>query len=289
MSKKGISYPHPVLGIGDDIDSTCKMTSSIVKDSQVYKITFEFELDNNDLLSLVQRGYAIFGCEINCAATFYRRFVTSTVPRIEITIPKKDVAKRIEFECTVTAVKNIVEYVNSKFNDDFKGFVFSIEPGDILAFIGDGYYDADIKYDKLRSAGSFVKIVEGEDEVNTLYKLDQDKIEICLPKDLFEDYRISFNGPGHHANIFHSSLAFNALFYALMNYKEEDHKDLLWARTLKYRLEVEESLKKYKNVLGDSSQPLEILKMAQDLLSNPYKRMFNTMHSLLVPLEINED
>ncbi len=111
--------------------------------------------------------------------------------------------------------------------------------------------------------------------------LDSEKIEIRLPKQLFEDYRLSFNGPGKHANIFHSSLAFNALVYALMNYSEEEYGERLWARTLKYRLEIEEPLNRYQEYLGKKDAPAESLKLAQALLSNPYKRMFKTMHDII--------
>ena len=290
MNRNGISYPHPVLGVGDDINSVCNLIPSISKDATEYHVHFDLIVDNEDILDLIAQGKAIFSCEINCSSTYYRRIETSSDPCFDIYIKRNDVSKRIEFECAVVATHKIDGYTNAGFHEDFAGFSFQLEPGDILALFKEGHYDVDIKYDKLRSAGSFIKIVSGNDEVNTIYNLDAEKIEIHLPKSMFDDYKLSFNGPGKHANIFHSSLAFNALVYALMNYSEEDYGERLWARTLKYRLEIEEPLKRYQEYLGKKDAPTESLKLAQALLSNPYKRMFKTMHEIIeVPEHQEED
>ena len=287
MSK---SYPHPVLGIGNDVDSICRiLPSPISKDSSSYHFHFDLLMDNEDIINLINQGKAVFSCEISCSPTYYRRIITSTDPSIDVEIARKEVAKRIEFETYIVATQPITDYVNSCSHPDFEGFSFQIEPGDILAVFKSGHYDVDIKYDKLRSAGSFIKIIPGDDETNTIYNLDAEKIEIKLPKTLYDDYKLSFNGPGKHANIFHSSLAFNALVYALMNYSDQEYGDRLWARTLKVRMEIEDNLKRYKDILGNKEVPNENLKLAQALLSNPYKRMFKTMHELIAVHDNQEE
>lgn len=79
--------------------------------------------------------------------------------------------------------------------------------------------------------------------------------------------------------MFHSSIAFNALVYALFSYNEDIHKDLLWAKTLDYRINLEPSLKPYKETMKTKT-PREVMELAQALLGNPYKRMFKTIGSL---------
>lgn len=289
MNNNGVSYPHPVLGVGDDIDSLCDLEPSITKDAVEYHIHFDLRIDNADILRLIELGYATFSCEINCPSTFYRRIEKSSVPYFDISIKRKDVAKRIDFECSVVVLRRIDEYTNSKFHEDFAGFSFQLDPGDVLAIFREGHYDVDIKYDKLRSAGSFMKIVKGDDEANTIYNLDSEKIEIQLPEEMYEDYKNSFNGNGKYANIFHSSLAFNALVYALLNYSTEEYGERLWARTLEYRLEIEEPLQKYKEVLSKNAAPTDKLKLAEALLSNPYKRLFKTMHDMMDVSNMQEE
>ncbi len=172
MNKSGLSYPHPVLGVGDDILSTCGIVPAITKDASDYHIHFDLLIENDDILTLIDQKKALFSCEVNCPSTFYRRVETSITPNFDININRKDVSKRIDFECSVVATQKIDNYTNADFHEDFIGFSFQIEPGDYLAIFKEGHYDVDIKYDKLRSAGSFIKIVPGEDDVNTLYYLD---------------------------------------------------------------------------------------------------------------------
>ena len=280
MKNKNVSFPYPVLGIGDDVAPTPSLKPTIKLGKDDFIIHFDIEMDNEDILKLVQQNSAIFACEIDCPTTFYSRIERSSEPSFDFKIKRKDVAKRVTFDCTVTVTKSIKGYSNSQFHKDYKGLSFNLEPGDLLAFIGKSHYDADIRYDKLQTAGSFMTIIKGHDEKNTLYYLRNSKIEIHLPPILYEDYRVNFNGPGKHANIFHSSLVLNALVYALLNYSEEEYGNTLWARTLKYRIELEPSLRQYADVL-DNKDSTRILELAQALLSNPYKRLLETMHEIM--------
>ena len=188
-------------------------------------------------------------------------------------------ARRVNIDFTVTCTKIIKNYTNRHFHPDYQGFTFDLEPGDLLALVK-MHYDADIKYDKLQSAGSFMTIVPGHDEEDTVYYLHNSKIEIHLPRALYDDYRVSFNGPGKHASIFHSSIVFNALVYALLNYDDEEYGNTLWARTLKYRIELEPRLRAYADIL-ENKDPMKIIKFAQALLDNPYKKLFESMHDII--------
>jgi|LSQX01.1.fsa_nt_gb hypothetical protein len=280
MKNKDICYPYPVLGIGDDVASKPTLSATIGEDNDNFLIHIELDMQNVDIVEFIASGVAKYVCEVDCPATFYRRVFMSDSPSFDILIYRKDVAKRVNFDCTVTVMELIEEYSNSVFHEDYSGFTFVLEPGDLLAFIGKLHYDADIKYDKLQTAGSFMTVIPGHDEVNTIYYLSNPKIEIQLPPTMFHDFKTNFNGPGRHADIFHSSLVLNALVYALMNYDEEEYGDKLWARTLKYRIELEPSLCQYSDTL-ENKDSLNILKLAQALLSNPYKRLFSTMHEII--------
>ena len=280
MKNKDVCFPYPVLGIGDDVAPKPSIKPHIEKDKDDYVVNIELEMLNEDILKLIKNQYALFCCEIDCPTTFYRRIETSSNPSFSIRIKKKDVNKRVNFDCTVTVIKSIKGYTNSQFHEDYKGFSFDLEPGDLLAFVGKSHYDADLKYDKLQTAGSFMSIIQGHDEKNTVYYLRNSKIEIHLPPSLYEDYRVNFNGPGKHVNIFHSSLVLNALVYSLLSYNDEEYGNTLWARTLKYRIELEPSLRQYSDVL-ENKDATRVLELAQALLANPYKRLLETMHEII--------
>lgn len=280
MKNKDVCFPYPVLGVGDDVGPKPSVKPRINEEKDDFVIHVDIDMLNEDILKLIHDEYAIFTCEIDCPSTFYRRIFYSTEPTFDIRINRKDVAKRVCFDCTVTVTKSIKGYSNSLFHEDYKGVTFDLEPGDLLAFVGKLHYDADIRYDKLQSAGSFMTIIKGHDEDNTTYYLGKSKIEIHLPPDLYEDYRLNFNGPGKHVTIFHSSLVLNALVYALINYDEEEYGNTLWARTLKYRIELEPSLQRFSETLHNKDS-LQILELAQALLANPYKRLLETMHDII--------
>ena len=143
-----------------------------------------------------------------------------------------------------------------------------MEPGDILAYFPSFHYDADIRYDKLQAAGSFMQIRESSLHSDVYFDIAGNKIEILLPKEHYELY-CNPNIKGE-AEIIHSSLVLNALTFALLNI--ELHEQITWAKTIYYRLDTEEGLS--REALED---PSAIVGLAQKLLKDPYKRLFNKM------------
>lgn len=279
MKNKDVCFPHPVLGVGDAVGPKPPVKAQISEEKDEFVINLVVDIHNEDILKLIHEEYAAYVCEIDCSSTFYREIFYSKEPTFEIRVKRKDVAKRVNIDFTVTAIKSIKNYTNSEFHLDYQGFSFDLDPGDLLVLVK-MHYDADIKYDKLQSAGSFMTIVPGHDEKNTVYYLRNSKIEIQLPQALYDDYRVSFNGPGKHATIFHSSIVLNALVFALLNYDDEEYGNTLWARTLKYRIELEPRLRMYSDVLVNKD-PMKIMEFAQVLLDNPYKKLLDSMHNLI--------
>lgn len=281
MKQNNKSYPYPVLGVGDDILSKTNMVVEKVKsDSENYYITVHIEMHNSDIESLIADNYAEYGCEVECSRTFFLKWYGFKQKDFTITIPRNSVASKITFDCRVSVVKDITDYSNKEAHEDYSDIKFNLPVGSILAYFGSFNYNADIEYDRLQSAGSFLTIIEGPNLDTATYVLGHQKIEIKLPTPLFKEYLERYNRKScKWGNIFHSSIAFNALVFALLNYDESIHEDLLWAKTIRYRIEIEPSLKQFQNALEDKD-PYEILKLAQSLLSDPYKRMLKTIRNL---------
>ena len=72
----------------------------------------------------------------------------------------------------------------------------------------------------------------------------------------------------------------NELLLLGMNYDDEEYGTTLWARTLKYRIELEPRLRIYADVL-ENKDPMKIMEFAQVLLDNPYKKLLESMHSII--------
>lgn len=281
MKRNNKSYPYPVLGIGDDILPRPSLTvEPITADSENYYVKVKILMDNKDITDLIAEGYAEYGCEVECSRTFFMRWFGFNTPQFIISLPRNSVADKVSFDCRVSVIKDITGYMNSEAHEDYKDISFDLPAGSVLASFGRFTYNADIEYNKLHSAGAFLTIIKGNDPERTSYALDHQKIEVKLPPVLYDEYKEKYDRrTSKWSDVFHSSIAFNALVYALFSYNEDIHKDLLWAKTLKYRIDVEPSLRNYKETMT-AKTPMEIMELAQTLLGNPYKRMFKTIGTL---------
>ena len=259
--------------MNDDIIPTPVCAFNMSSDKMKYIFDISFKMENPDIQKLIDDGFAQYVCEIDCVSTYLRISETSKAPRFYIELKRREVAGEINFFCGIVATKSIPRYTNSQAHPDYAGYTIDLNPGDLLAYLGEASYDAEIKYDKLQNVSTFMEIQESPlDDGKTYYVLSEPKILIQLPSELFKCYKEKVRGP-KYASIIHASIAYNALLYALFNI--DDYSDKLWARTLKLRLQTEPRLKKYD--LDDSQDAPHI---ANELLGNPYKRLFDNLTAI---------
>lgn len=269
MKLNNISLPYPVLGISDDITPLLPEDSvNVVVDADLKNYVFDISLKfiNQDIQALINNDMAEFSCEYECSKTMLRRCEHHSNSSFSISIPRNFVNGTLVFNCFVSVKKTLKNYSNTGFNEDYKGVSFDMEPGDILIIFPHFRYDADIKYDKLQAAGSFMQIRESPHHKEVFFDIATNKIEILLPTDLYQLY----NNPivKSSIEIIHSSLVLNALTYALININ--DHSETTWAKTILYRIKNEDEFA--ETDINDSSK---IPALAQKLLKNPYSRLFN--------------
>ena len=282
MKINDLSFPYPVLGIGDDIlpKPTFKGEPQVESDTTNYTFTVDFAMVNPTIKQVADSGSATYLCEVTCSSTLYRKSFRSQTTHFAIVIPKTHLGGRVDFQFTITVTKSIKAYTNPQFHEDYKGFSFDLEPGDLLGFLGEFSYDVDIKYDKLKSVGTFMQITEGPTLKLARFNLGGDKIDIQLPSTLYQQYRHSIMGNMRLANIIHSSIVFNALVTAPLDI--QNFGNTLWARTIKYRFDTEATFEdiREQNALEELETD-DIIELAQRLLSDPYGRLFNTISTLL--------
>ena len=287
MKINNLSFPYPVLGIGDDITPSPGFASDPNVSKATGKYIFEVTLDmsNADIDNQIKNANASYVCEVECSRTLLRKCFFSQKPHFKIELAKTLLAERVSFQFSVIALKDIKGYSNSQCHEDYAGYSFDLEPGDLLAFIGQFTYDVDIKYDKLKSVGSLMQITESKMDKMPRFLLGGDKIDIKLPTELYNMYRESIMGNRQFSNIIHSSIVFNALVTGLLYY--DANKETLWARTLKYRIDNESALEKFRdNKTLETEDPEEVMELAQILLMDPYKRLFESLSGLL---EVDEE
>ncbi|MDE5595012.1 MAG: hypothetical protein K2I89_05510 [Muribaculaceae bacterium] len=279
MKTNNVSFPYPVLGHNDDVNAVCKFKTDpvLTSDAECYIVHVETDVHNHDIVKYVRDKKAVYVCEVECQRTLLRKCFSFCTGNFEFRLRKDMVAGTITFFVGIVAVAPIDGYSNKRFHEDYAGFSFDLEPGDLMAIMPKFSYDADIKYDRLKQIGSIIQISEGHDLNFPKTVMGGDKIDIKLPTELYKIYRDDLSNDQNYSHVIHSSLVYNSLFQALISY--EDNKDTLWARTIQYRVENELSLQKYADKLG-SMEIDEIAELAQTILLNPYKRLFETLKSL---------
>lgn len=271
MNLNNISLPYPVLGVSDDVLPTLPddaVQFELTADARNYVFKIDLKFYNPDIQCLIDKEKAAFSCEYECARAMMRRCEVSFEPRFSIVVPRHAVNGRINFSCYVSVKEPIPGYSNRGFNSDYDGFTFDMEPGDILVSFPQFHYDADIRYDKLQAAGSFMQIRESKLHEQVFFDISGNKIDILLPPTLYQLYCNPIVKGA--AEIIHSSLVLNALTYALLNI--DSHEQTTWAKTIYYRIDNEEDFSR-----AELQEPSHIPGLAQRLLKDPYLRLFNKL------------
>ena len=280
MKINDISLPYPVLGISDDVYPLLKDDCVSIEKPITTATTLQFKVHlkqkNKEISQFIRRGKSEYVCEVDCFKTFYRSCVRHSSPDFTIEIPRKSVSGRIKFDSFVTVKTPIEHYHNSQFNPDYDGVYFDMEPGDVLVAFPSAYYNLDVKYDKLFAAGSFMQIANGgDDNKPTWFNIREDKILIMLPPKMFKEYQERIYADRDFIEIIHSSIVVNALVFALYHIDDTAYDGKQWSDSIKYRLSTEPELKDF-----DITDKERVFDLAQALLADPYKRMFEHLAEL---------
>lgn len=268
-----ITFPHPVLGIRDDILGEPEFDYEISEDENNHILDINMDLHNPSIKYYIDvKKQAKYVCEVDCNRTFYRVCEDSSKPYFHIVIPKKEVSGEVNVQLTVTAVAKIDGYTNSLSNADYSCYEFNLEIGDILAYIGGLNIQTDIMADEYKAVGSFVHF-KGDSVKDISYNLSGQDIEIILPREMFDQYVNHLKGNRFRPVII-SSIVKEAIVYALTKYKT--YKKSRWARILKSA----EVLKDY-DFDEDEIDVLKAIEMSNDLLKNPHGQLFDALEEII--------
>jgi len=272
------SFPHPVLGIRDDVtDSKFNVSFAVSLDPEEIKLKCDFDLTNNTLRDLIESKKAAFCTELNCLHTVFRQsFVTFSYSNIE-SVDARLLRNKVVATFFIVATEDIDKYQISGSNTEYQNYSFSIKKGDILAFGGIHEFIAEKDWRSLKGFDSFLIIDKKDCEKGPFdIYLSPEKIVVRLAKEDFERfyyYRSIENLPA----IFHSSIVLPVLMYALreMIANEGQHEDARWYQILNY---MKTSDQRFSGInWGDTDN---IPQIAQIILDNPFNRTLDSIKSL---------
>lgn len=265
MKRRERSYPHPVLGNGDDVPGAAFQTSiAMSTDNQMLYIDVDATCSCRSMNEMIRERKAAFVAHVECGTTFYRKAYTFFENSAQIAIPSDALADVVEVNTFIRAVETITAYNIPEIHPDYQDAVFKIEKGDILG-IGDGYtFSLDNNYDALSNVGSIMQINESDRNDGAPMEADfwQDKIVIYLSKRDFKDYRL-LRQHKELADTLTTTIVLPVLMEAIKQIKSApDLKESCrWATVLERRIE------RLKLNLDDQE-----LILAQKLLEAPVRR-----------------
>jgi hypothetical protein len=258
------SYPHPVLGNGDDVqDAAFQGTFEFTSDKQFYYITVTVACSSTSLKKLLAKGSACYTLHVECSNTLFRKAYHFTGETHRVQISANQLNDVVEVNAFICATKDISPYKIAGAHEDYGNSTFAVSAGDILAIAEGQTFDADKSFDSLRRVGSIMVIEQSSEPGDHPMKVDynSDKIRILLCKSDFKAYSKLKSVPtltSHLTTTIVLPVLIEALHYIVT--EPEGLQELKWYRNLERRIEDLE--------LGEE----EALAKAQKLLDMPIRR-----------------
>lgn len=280
-----VMFPYPVKGIADNVVSP-PIEVEIDDESTPSEYIFNIHvisLNDEDIQKLIDEDKAVYACEISCSYTMLLRSVLNKDGNFKIRLPRKRVGKRIDFTVVVLAKTAINNYTNRNFHPDFlnQGFIFNLNPGEVLAKVSTFHVDADISYEKLKAIECILVVRKHHlDEAKLVdVNCDGEKIEVLLPEHMYQQFKDRLAYDRRFSSLFHASFVQQALTIAITNYHHYLNLEKLWARVLNARFSAQKELFSEFDLSGDIGVE-DASQIAHIILANPYDRMFNTLLTL---------
>lgn len=264
MKVKNISYPHPVLGNEDDVRGSFGVKFFHKQERDKILLRAEFDLKNKTLASLIRNKKAFFSAETECSSTFYRKSFTSYEREISAEIEAPRLREQVSVKFFIRATEQMPSYAPEEYHEDYRGFAFEINKGDVLAVGGATSFIAEKEFDPLKPAvSSFMAIRQGSDPKGPVVVDygDPEKIIIKLSKVDWERYQ-NIKGRKWMAPVLHSSIVLPVLADAvrIVHNNDEEASETHW-------------FKRLEKILTEKRLPMDMpLDAAQRILSEPIAR-----------------
>lgn len=190
MLNANFNYPYPV--IRDHIEDykttvfTGALTVNLKPDG--YLIRPAFEMGNPGIAELISKGSLTYAIEVQSPATWFRRLFPVEANK-SIRIDPGLVHERVDLVPCIIATAQILGFANDDFEDEYKGILFDIKPGDIIAIGEARSFDALYQNDVIKNGSSIVSI-SGDDAVKEIVcDYSGSIIAITLPSNQYNDYK----------------------------------------------------------------------------------------------------
>lgn len=184
MFNGAFSFPHPVLGLGDDLSGGFETRMEVVRDAASRSICFrniDYRISNDYISGLVAKGFAQYAIKVYCSSTLRTWTFHDPDPQGGFCIDENELHGSAEIQVFVVASQNITAYNDASFNSNFAGHSFNVQAKEVLAIAGKLTLPIE-KTDEKRGLGNIFAFFEQEEGKPMRFSFDQDKIHIYYPK-----------------------------------------------------------------------------------------------------------
>ena len=230
-----------------------------------FNIKVRCQVENNaEFLELIADGSLSYGLQIQCTATWMRKFIRSSSPDFSVLLTQDEVYEKVEICPCIVANKDIEHFTNEDFSDDYLGMMFKIRAGELVACSTRETFDAIYKKDILKNTSSIFYIT-CKDEINTIeFSPEYEKIYIYLPQNTYELYNYHKLDEVRHA-IINAAIIVPILVQILNLIRDSrSHDDFLekrWYKTIKNKLTIisRGNSQKYDQLLDNPVSTAQLL------------------------------
>ena len=189
MLNVNINYPYPVIReyIEDYKNTIFTGKLTVQLESEGYVIHPSFDIENNEIRELIEKNFLTYAVEVQCVSTWFRRLYRVDNNQ-EIHLNSMEIHERVEITPCIIANRDIPEFVNDDFEEEYQGMSFEINIGDIIGIGSRRTFDALYQNDIIKNGTSIVSIASSDVKKEITSDFTGNIIQITLPKDQYSDY-----------------------------------------------------------------------------------------------------
>lgn len=267
-------FTYPVIAYGNDSYDGSSFKTDVNYETEAHKIKFIFTADLADdmLLSMIADGSVKYAHHIECQQTCFRKLFLTDKADFTCVLNESDVNGLVQVCSFVMADDDIVNYTNTSFGRDYRGFKFNIDRGCILG-IGDSVnITINKEREDITKTSSIFSIHRNlnPNETELKVKTIDKKIIISIPEKTCNQY-LNLSNNTMFLPMLHSMVVLPALMQVLSELKDASRENELykyeqmhWFRALKKTAEK-------LNIKFESEDiaSMDIFKTAQQFLDVP--------------------
>lgn len=180
-------FPYPVIAKGNESYATATFTSDVDFEKNGFHIRFILKASSNNegINELIASKKASFVHHIECVQTCYRYAVITQEEEEVFQIHQSKLNGAVQISTVIVANEDLKGYKNADFSADYRGFVFNIKKGCLLAIGECIEIELNKQKDDLENTSSIFSIVPNLDPNETIINVDvsstKSKIVIRIP------------------------------------------------------------------------------------------------------------